>query len=416
MKDMLAGLRANTLLVNSMALLAASGAVAGFGFIFWAVVARTFSDGTVGTAATLLSLSSLISLLSLAGFDSTFVRFLPGSERRSDYINSGLAIAALLSVIISAGFVAAFPLIAPDLAFVTYNPFYFLYFVLFTVFTTLNTLTNAVFLAFREALFILGINIAFSATKVVLPFIMNGGDAMMIFVISGISQVVGVGLSLAAIVWRFQHRFSPHIHLDILKLAKKYAFAVYGSSLLNLLPPTILPLVVTANLGSEAAAYYYMSFTIATLLYTVAYATNQSVFAEGSHNEKALKQHLIKGAKIVSLLLIPSAVALALAAPYILQIFGENYARSGAPLLQVFCASAILVAVYSALGAIFKVRGAIGALWCMNIAYVAAIGAASYLLTPAFGLLGIGYAWALGNALAIVAGVSAYAWRSNHKT
>ncbi len=404
----LAALRANTLVANSFYLMLASGAVAAFGFVFWAVVAHAFVDSEVGIAATILSLSSLISLLSLAGFDTTFIRFLPKSTRREDYVNSGLIIAGGLSVVLSLGFLVGFPLFAPNLAFVSHTPLYALAFVVFNVFTTLNTLTNAIFTAYRRAGYILGINVAFSALKVALPFVVVGGGAMAIFIISGIAQAAGVALSFWAMAAKFGHVFRLRIHRDIVALSKKYAFVVYCSSVLNLLPPTVLPLIITHEIGAEFTAYYYMAFTIATLLYTIAYASMQSVFAESSHAEEALRAHLKKAAKLLTVLLVPAMAVLAIVAPFILAVFGVNYARNGTLLLQLFAASALFVGLYSAAGMVFKVRHAMAALLAMNVAYTLVIIGVSYAAIAQLQLVGIGLAWLAGNVVAVGVGVVAY--------
>lgn len=407
MKQLIHRLTSNRQVFNSLCLLFGTLAVAGFGFIFWTIVARVFSDTTVGLAATLLSLSSLISLLGLAGFDTTFVRFLPKSDRKQDYINSGLVISGLLSIVLSIIFLVVLALSSPSFQFVVTNPWYIAAFIFFNVVATLNVLTNSVFLAYRKAVYILVINTIFSIVKVVLPFMILGGNAMMIFIVAGIAQTVGLILSLGAMHRSFQHRFSTKIHLDIIKLSRKYALAVYGSSILNLIPPTILPLMLTAQLGAASSAYYYMTFTIASVLYTVAYSAMQSAFAEGSHAEHELKTHMKKAAKLVGVLMLPAACIVFVAAPWIMSIFGPTYVANGTELLQLFCVSALFVSVYSALGSIFKIRHTIRALVAMNLAYAGIIIGLSYALFDSVGVNAVGVAWLAGNVAAVVIGAGA---------
>ena len=408
MREKIHTLKSNQLFTNSFYLLLASGAVAGFGFVFWTVVARVFADSDVGLAATLLSLSSLISLLSLAGFDTTFVRFLSKSERREDYTNSGLIIASLLSVVLSVIFLIGFPLYAPDLVFVLANPLFIAAFILFNVFTTLNTLTNSIFLAHRKAQYTFLVNILFSLVKALLPFVAIGGGAMAIFTVSGVAQIVGVGLSFWVMAYKFDHHFSLRIHSDILRLSKKYSLSVYVSSIFNLLPPTILPLILTAQLGPESSAYYYMAFTIATLLFTIAYSAMQSVFAESSHAEAHLFEYLKKALKVLVVTMVPMAIALGIIAPYLLQVFGVRYAQEGSVLLQLLALSSIAVALYSAAGTVFKVRHAVGALLWMNVVYAAVVIGFSVLLIPSMGLEAVGWSWLAGNVFAVVVGMSVF--------
>lgn len=390
----------NTLFVNSIFLMLATGVVAVFGFIFWVVVARSYSPATVGVATTLLSLSGLISLLSMAGFDTTFVRFLPRSERKNDYINSGFIIVTLASALLSLGCVVVLPRTSPNLGIMADNMWYLAGFIFFTIATSLNTLTNAVFLAHKRARAIFVINLLFSLLKVTLPLLVLHGDAMTIFILAGVAQVAGLALSIGLMVKRFDYVFSLRLHKDIMRTIKKYSFSVYFATILNLLPPTLLPLIITHQLGPENAAYYYMAFAIATMLYTIAYASMQAAFAEGSHDETTMKAHMIKAGKLVALLLIPAMLLTANFSPFILGIFGAEYVIAASMLLQMLALSGLFVAFYSGMGAIFKVTKNLRGVIIMNIVYAGVILAGSYLFVQHLGLIGVGWAWMAGNIAA----------------
>jgi O-antigen/teichoic acid export membrane protein len=193
---------------------------------------------------------------------------------------------------------------------------------------------------------------------------------------------------------------SPKVRLDVLRFTRKYSFSVYISSVLNLLPPMLLPLLVVHRLGPENAAYYYIAFTIASSLYTISYASMQSAFAEGSHDQASTKVHIIKAAKLIGTLLVPAVLITVIAGNFILHIFGAQYAPKGAELLQLFALSAFAAAFYSALGVIFKVLQDLRNIIVMNVVYAVAILSLSYLLVPHLGIIGIGWAWLLGNVMA----------------
>src|SRR5688572_21385611 len=88
----------NSLFMNAFYLMVSTFILGVCGFIFWIIVTRIYDTTAVGLATTLLSVSGLVSLLGLAGFDTTFIRFLPGSNRKNDYINSGLIVSLLASL------------------------------------------------------------------------------------------------------------------------------------------------------------------------------------------------------------------------------------------------------------------------------------------------------------------------------
>ena len=388
----------STLLVNSMYLMLGTVSVAVFGFIFWVIVTRSYSSDVVGMTATLLSVSGLISMLGLVGFDTTFVRFLPHSKgKRDDHISTGIILVAIMSGVLSLSFVLSLPLTSPSLTFVNHSALYAVAFVFFTVITSLNTLTNAIFLAFKSARDIFIINLLFSALKVALPLLITKGSAMTIFVLVGISQLVGLILSLLILRAQIGYTFKFHLHLDFLRYVKKYSSSVYASSILNLLPPTLLPLIIVHQIGAASAAYYYIAFTIATTLYTICYASMQSAFAEGSHNQTEMRAHIRKAVKLIGALLIPAILVITIFSGFILRIFGGEYSTEGRSLLQLFAVSALGVAAYSTMGTIFKVTQHLRGVVIMNIVYAGIILSISYLLIPRYGVIAIGWAWLLGN-------------------
>ena len=403
-RAMLGRLRGDSLITNSLYLMVATGAQAFFGFIFWIVVARIFRTETVGLATTLLATSGLLSSLSLVGFDTVFIRFLPKSTTRSEQINTGLIAVGAASVVTAGIFCALIPMLSPKLAFVNHHAAYVLGFVIFTVFAAWNTLTNAVFIAYRRTRFVLIINVIFSAVKMVLPFAFMHGGAMAIFVAAGIAQVVNVALSIGAMMHYFDYKPQLRLSRSVLREIAGYSFGAYLASFFNLLPGTALPLIVTNRLGASAAAFFYIAYTIANLLFTIGYATMQSLFAEGSHDEARLRASAIKGVKMALALTTPAILIVCASAPLVLRVFGHAYAHGAIGLLRILSVSSLAVIGYSTLTVIFKVLKHVRAMIWVNLSYAATIVALSLALARPLHLPGVGWAWMAGNVVAIVIG------------
>ena len=51
----------------------------------------------------------------------------------------------------------------------------------------------------------------------------------------------------------------------------------------------ILPIMVLNVLGAEQAAYYYIAYAIAALLFMIPSAISMSLFVEGSHGEEGVE-------------------------------------------------------------------------------------------------------------------------------
>lgn len=400
---LLAQLKSNSFFANAFYLMLSTVMLAAFGFVFWVVVTKGYDPAEVGIATTLLSLSGLLALLGQAGLDTALVRFLPQTTNKNAYISSSFIVVAGISAVVSGIVGLALPLVSPELAHMQ-GPGVWASFVFFTVATSLNAVANAVFLAHKRARYILALNAVLSLSKVTLPFIVTQGNAMTIFILAGIAQVAALACGLWWLHGHYGFRFTYKLDTAMLRLVRRFSFSMFGASILNLLPPTILPLIIVAQIGPAQAAFYYIAFTIATVLYTIAYASMQSVFAEGSHNRAALRGFITKAGLLISALLIPSAILIAILSPFLLGIFGPAYAAQSSTLLQLFTLSALPVAAYSALGAIFKVTKNLRGILYMNSVYVVVILGISALFLPQFGLITVGWAWLAGNLAATTVG------------
>lgn len=394
----------NTLLMNALYLMISTFVLGLSGFVFWALVTKTFDTVAVGLATTLLSVSGLLSLLGLAGFETTFIRFLPGSKRKNDYINTGLIVTTLGSTVLALVLGFILPLISPSLSIMS-APWVLASFVFFTVVAALNSLTNSVFLAFKQARYILIINVLFSAFKIALPLFVISGGPVVIFVIAGSAQLFGLILSIVWMQRKFGYKISPVFHMDTLRVVRKFSASVYVSNILSLVPPTLLPLVVLHHSGAENAAFYYMAFTIASVLYTVVYASMQSVLAEGSHNSAALKTHILTAAKLITVLLLPATLTIILLGEMLLGIFGDEYAQRATSLLQLLAIGALPIAGYAALTTTFKVMKKLLPVIVMNGVSALIILALSNWWIALHGLEGVGWAWMIGNTIACGIGI-----------
>lgn len=396
-------LRKSTFFMNALYLMLSTFVIAASGFVFWVLITRSYDPAAVGVATTLLSVSGLLSLLGLAGFDTTFVRFLPGSNRKGDYINSGFTIVTFASGALAVCIGAILPFVSPDFTVLS-GDWAFVAFVFFTVVSSLNVLMSAIFLAYKRALYILIIAALLAASKIIVPLVTTQGNAMTIFIIAGIAQVVALVVGALWLRRKFAYKFSVLFDLKVIRTVRKFSFSAYAASILNLLPPTILPLLIVYLMGSANAAYYYMAFTVASALYTIAYASMQSVFAEGSHNQAAMRTHVTKAIKLIIILLVPVSLVVAALGGTLLELFGHKYASQAAGLLQMLALGALPVATYSAMGAIFKVTKNLRGIVCMNIVYAATILGCAYYLMPSLGLMAVGWAWIIGNMAACCTG------------
>ena len=404
----------NHLLRNSAFLAAASIITAALGFGFWALVARLFSPHDVGLATSLISTASLVAYLSLFGLNSSLVRFLPVSGEPDALVTQAVGGVAAVATVVGTGCVLLFPFVVPSLSFVRDGGAYGILFVAGAVATALNLLTDAVFIARRRTGFnALTSGLLQGIVKVALPVFMVGVGAM------GIFGAVGAGAAAALIVSLVLMRVVLGLRVDLgrrrtaINSQVRYSTGTYASSVLNLVPMLVVPLIVLERLGAADAGYYYVAFQVATLLLALATAVGEALFAEGSHDGSAFVPLLRRSGRLLALILVPASVGVALLSGLILQVFGTSYREQAQPLLIVLCVNAIFLGVSTWANFALKIVGDLRALVIANgLAGVVVIGLSVAL--SGYGLVWTGVAWLAGTSLA--AGYAAWAVRRHART
>lgn len=410
MKATFKNLYADSLLKNSFYLLLTTATMAGFGFVFWLIVSRLYAPEQVGVASSLISSMIFLSYVSLLGFNSTFVRFLPKSEKRSEQINTGLIMVGGASLVLGLLYALIAPAISAKLGVLHQHWYSVPLFALLVMGFAVNLVTDSIFVAFREAKFNFYVDGLFaSSLQLIVPFLLVSLGSYGIFAAQGSAAFIAMIASITLLALRFD--FRPRFKIDraTISAVYKYSSGSYLANLLNIAPTMILPLTVLNRLGAAAAGYYYFAFMMANLLFTVGYAITQSLFAEGAHDEVALKHLIMKSLKTMVMVMIPASLLLGLLGSYILRIFGSDYATQSVDALRILAVSGMAVALYSLLGVVLRLQGKLRQLIIANAIYCTVIVVMS-LEFASRGLVWVALSFLAGNlasAIYMVPAISA---------
>jgi len=367
-----------------------------FGFVFWLVAAHLYKPSQVGIASTLVSSMNFITYFCLLGFNSTFIRFLPHAKRRDEQIDTGLILAFIAALIVSTVYVITAPLFAPKLGLLHTNLLFGISYVILCTGATINLLTDSVFIAYRAAVYNFFIDgIIGSSTQLLLPIALVSLGAFGIFAAQGVAATCAMLVSIWCMISKFSYR--PHFKVDrtTLKEVLHYSSGNYVASLLNTAPTIIIPIIVLDKLGAAPAGYYYLAFMMANVLYAVSYAVAQSLFAEGSTNEEAMKQLVRRAALFTSALTIPAMVVLLALGPVLLDFFGKAYGAHARSLLYILTAAAPIMGGVGICSIIMRITKRTKALIVANATYLL-VTTCSALLLVHKGLLWAGVAWLIG--------------------
>ncbi len=385
---------------NSIYLMLTTGFMGLFGFIFWTIATHLFSPSDIGLGTTVISAMTMISYISLLGFNNTFIRFLPTSPDKNLDINSGTFVVVLTSVVLSVLYIFSIPFITPNLSIIGQSFLYALIFVLFTTGSALNSLTDSIFIAFRKAQYnLITDGFIISISKLMFPILFVSFGAYGVFTASGISLFIGLLASISILIFRFDYK--PSLRVDFKEIRKifSYSFASYFASLFSMIPTVILPIIIINHLSSADAGYFYLSFMIMNVLYTVSGSVSQSLFAEGSYGDNLLRGLLKRSVIILVTILVPASIVLAYFGPYILKLFGKTYSEGAAGVITILALSSPIVAAFNVGSTLLKIRHQMYAVVFVNAVYALTICALA-LMWVGNGLIWVAYAWISGNALA----------------
>lgn len=383
---------------NSIYLMLTTFTGAFFGFFFWMINARLFSSEQIGLATALISSMTLIANFSLLGLNLGIIRYLPKSDRKTDKINTVVAVTFLSTLIVTLIYLIGLPSFSPRLLFLKDNIFFVILFFIVTIFFTLDTIYSNVFIAYRNSKYVFYKSLVGNILKIIAPFALVAFGSFAIFISASFSAVITAIISLIILYRIFGYRLRATIKKDLLRKMSKLSFGNYVASFMNNLPVTLLPIMITNNLGPSQAAFFYLDIMIVNLLNIIQYSLNQSLFAEGSNNISELRKNVIKSLKFIYGLLLPAIAGVFLLGGYVLSLFGKEYSVEGIAFLRLMSLTTIFVAINGTLSAILNVKGKVGSILFMSTVGALILLTFSYFALP-YGLITLGYAWIISEGV-----------------
>jgi O-antigen/teichoic acid export membrane protein len=397
--------RNDQMLRNSLYLIINMGVQAALGFGFWIIAARYFSTTNIGQATSLISASTLISFLGLLGLNTAMVRYLPTSRHRNRLITAGLTAVASCTTLIAIFYVILMPFISKPISFVAHSLPLAIGFVVLTIGGGINLLTDSVFIAAGKSNYTAVVDgIVGGVAKITLIVLFTGAGAYGVFGAAGggfVAAAIG-SILLISRVLRWRPVFGGFNH--VLKPILSFSGVNYVGNILNLLPTLIVPLIVVTRIGTDAAAYYYVSFQLASLLYSAAYAVENAFLAEGSHGAAVSRAILMRSARILIALCATSFIVVLLFGHLMLSAFGAKYGSNAESSLIPLTAAVLPLGAYYWCLTVLRLSNQLRAVvWC-NAVYAVAIIGLAFVLAPR-GLESVAMAWPIGTTIgALVAG------------
>ncbi len=389
---------------NAYALMLNTFFTSGLGVLYWVLAAHLYPVETVGVNAAAISTMMFLSGVAQLNLGLVLVRFLPKAGKTSPrFIWLTYSVAASLTATVSSIFVVSIGRWSPILASLRATPWPAVWFIFATVGWSIFALQDYALTGFRQALWIPLENSIFGVAKIVLLVLFAPSYKYGIF----LSWTVPIAAMLLPINLLIFIYLSPrYIRVggdQTMPTSRRqmvhYIAGDYLGSLCSLATVTLLPALVTHYRNVTANAYFYQSWIIAFALYSITISTTTSLTVEGARDSINLHQYMRRVVKQTFYLLTPAVIFVVLLAPYLLRIFGRDYAREGTVLLRLLALAAI-PEVFGALAvSVARVQQNIGRVIFIRAAAAALVLGTSGLLLPRYGIQGIGIAFLLSHGL-----------------
>ena len=388
-------LHGEPLLRNGHVLTASSVLAAALGAIFWVLATSWYDTATVGRSYAALSAVLLLSGIGQLNLADVLVRFMPSAGPRAGrlarrcYLAGGLSTAVFAVV-----FLLLVPEIAPGLGYLR-EPVTAICFVAGAAGYSIFIMQDGALTGLRRTGWVLGENALFAAVKAALLVLCG------ILALGAGILVAWTGALITALVvtniFLFRHAVPVHQreHLDAPPPQRLvgYAAADYVGAQFRMAAYNVVPLLVLNRLGPDGSAYFSLAWVIAYSLFMVAYNMGSSLIVEAARSPERLVEHARRVLRHNVVLLVAASLLLVLAAPWMLSLFGPQYAEHGTALLRLLALSAVPNLLLSVAIDVARARRRLGWVVFLQAVLCVLVLGLSVLLIPRMGVTGVGVAW-----------------------
>ncbi|NTW29252.1 MAG: phosphotransferase [Coriobacteriia bacterium] len=331
---------------NAFALVANQVLSAALGFTYWLLAARLYPVAIVGESSAVISTLVLVSSLSQLGLAGGMSRFVPRAGRHARRMVASAYAVAIVSAAIAGGL---WVLLSASLGFdsrLLGGAIHPLWAVLAVVAWSVFYLQDGVLIGTHQAVWVLAENFLYNSLKIILLVLgvgLLGGTGLVA------SWFLPTPVAILLVSWLVFARFlrpdrverapaEGHVTL------REFAGSVSGDHVGNMVAEAavrLLPLIVLQILGPAENAYFYQAWIIMNMLSLVASGMTNSFTAETAANRHraGINSRLIL--RNIAVLVVPTAVVVGIAAPFVLSIFGSAYAQAGTGLLRWLALAAL---------------------------------------------------------------------------
>jgi len=390
---------------NGYALILSAAATSGLGVLYWMLATRYYTPEVVGLNSAVISAMLFVAGVAQLSLVSVITRFLPRAGHATGrLVGSAYALTLTAAALGGLLFVLGVRLWSPALAFLGASPWFVLWFVLATMAWCIFTLQDSVLAGVKQAVWVPIENIAFAVAKLMLLLLFAWTAARYGIFASWTIPAAAVLLPMNYLIFRRllpRHAQTGAAQAEQLipRRIAGYAASNYLGSMLSLAANTLLPLLVLHQLGPTANAYFAQPWLIAGSLQLIAGNMAVSLTVEAATDRERLDGYTRRALIHTARMLAPAVALVLLGAPYLLQLFGREYAAEGSGLLRLLALGTLPNLVNMLYLSVARVRNRVVTIVVVQAALCTLTLGMSYPLLHLYGVTGVGIAWLTSQTL-----------------
>jgi O-antigen/teichoic acid export membrane protein len=390
----------DSLIKNSIYLIATNFSNVGIGFLFWVITARYYTPKDVGIISAILSSMLLISMIGSIGFPTALIFYLPRYHKYADrVINSCLMITVMVSLVFSLIFVLGIKIWAPDLRMIFGELKYIVTFVIFTIMTALSAVISGAFIAERRSSFHMVKENIFGIIKIFPLILLAGFGAIGIFISWGFGLIIAVFIGFI-LLYRYLKYYPKFAFDPIIKNMAHFSIGNYVSDILYSLPKIILPIMILNLISAESAGYFFIAMTMAGILYGVPQSMANSLLAETSNSRSEGILYNVNKAIIFSLgLVILGLLVFMIFGKFILNIFNTSYAQNSFTILIILSVASIPLSLINIFNTVRNIQNKVVSLIKVNMMVAIMTLGLSFPLIKILGIEGAAIAYLVSTSI-----------------
>jgi O-antigen/teichoic acid export membrane protein len=375
---------------NAYSLVLNTGMTGLLGIGYWLVAARTYGESDVGRGSVTISVMTLLSGVVALCLYGTMARFLGPSGRRAGRFVLGTYLLTVVAVaVLAVGFLFTLPLWGPS--YVHLSGFTTgAWFVAAVVAAALFTLQDGVLTGLRRAGWVPVENVVFGIAKLALLILFasrNPRDGVWLsWVLPMALLLLPVnGLIFGRLIPRHGRTASPTRAPPTARQVRRFVAGDYTGALCMLAAFQLVPVLVATTVPLHSFGYFYIAWTIGSLLATVGTNMASSLTVEGVFDPGSLGANSRAAMTRTVGLVVIAAVVVCLVAPYGLPLLGKGY-LDASPLLQFLAAAALPAALIEIYVGVLRVQNASARIARVQVLRVALMLCAVFWATRQHGL------------------------------